>query len=54
MCPYFCKNVSVVMYRKFGNVPILKDYVFISGNRILYLPFNAFKNVRGWAEKFIG
>ena len=22
-CPYFCKNLSIVMYRKFRNVPIL-------------------------------
>ena len=27
MCPYFfCKNLSVVMYRKFRNVPIFKDF----------------------------
>ena len=26
MCPYFCKNLSVVQYRKFRNVPILKDF----------------------------
>ena len=24
--PYFCKNLPVVMYRKFRNVPILKDF----------------------------
>ena len=24
--PYFCKNLSVVMYRKFGNVPIFEDF----------------------------
>ena len=26
MCSYFCKNLSVVMYRKFRNVPIFKDF----------------------------
>ena len=26
MCPYFCKNLSIVMYRKFRNVPIIKDF----------------------------
>ena len=27
MCPYFCKNLSVIMYRKFRNVPnIFKDF----------------------------
>ena len=26
MCPYFCKNLSVVMYRKFRNVPSFKDF----------------------------
>ena len=26
MCPYFCKNLSVVMYRKFRNVPIFRDF----------------------------
>ena len=26
MCPYFCKNLSIVMYRKFRNVPIFKDF----------------------------
>ena len=25
MCSYFCKNLPVVMYRKFKNVPIFKD-----------------------------
>ena len=25
MCPYFCKNLSVVMYKKFRNVPILQN-----------------------------
>ena len=25
-CPYFCKNLSVVMYRKFRNVPIFEDF----------------------------
>ena len=25
MCPYFCKNLPVVMYRIFRNVPIFKD-----------------------------
>ena len=25
MCSYFCKNLPVVMYRKFRNVPIFKD-----------------------------
>ena len=25
MCSYFCKNLPVVMYRKFRNVPILRD-----------------------------
>ena len=25
MCSYFCKNLPVVMYRKFMNVPIFKD-----------------------------
>ena len=25
MCSYFCKNLPVVMYRKFWNVPIFKD-----------------------------
>ena len=24
MCSYFCKNLPVVMYRKFRNVPIFK------------------------------
>ena len=26
MCPYFCKNLAIVMYRKFRNVPIFKDF----------------------------
>ena len=26
MCPYFCKNLSVVIHRKFRNVPIFKDF----------------------------
>ena len=26
MCPYLCKTLSVVMYRKFRNVPIFKDF----------------------------
>ena len=26
MCPYFCKNLSVVMYRKYKNVPIFEDF----------------------------
>ena len=26
MCPYFCKNLSVVQYRKFRNVPIFKGF----------------------------
>ena len=26
MCPYFCENLSVVMYRKFRNVLIFKDF----------------------------
>ena len=26
MCPYFCKNLSVVQYKKFRNVPIFKDF----------------------------
>ena len=25
MCSYFCKNLPVVMYRKFRNVPTFKD-----------------------------
>ena len=25
ICPYFCKNLSVVMYRKFRNVPIFRN-----------------------------
>ena len=25
-CPYCCKNLSVVMYRKFRNVPIFEDF----------------------------
>ena len=25
MCSYFCKNLPVVIYRKFRNVPIFKD-----------------------------
>ena len=28
--PYFLKNLSVVMYRKFRNVPIFKDFPLIS------------------------
>ena len=27
MCPYFCKNLSLVMYRKFRNVPIFKIFL---------------------------
>ena len=26
MCPYFCKNLFVVQYRKIRNVPIFKDF----------------------------
>ena len=26
MRPYFCKNLSVVIYMKFRNVPIFKDF----------------------------
>ena len=26
ICPYFCKNLSVVMYRNFRNVPIFMDF----------------------------
>ena len=26
MCPYFCKYLSVVMYKKFRNVPSFKDF----------------------------
>ena len=26
MCPNFCKNLSIVMFTKFRNVPIFKDF----------------------------
>ena len=39
MCPYFCKNQPVVMYRKFRNIPIFKRF---SSQLSLYFRF------QGW------
>ena len=43
-CPYFCKNLSVVMYRKFRNVPIFEDFSPIGP---CFLGFRVGKYVEG-------
>ena len=53
MCPYFYKNQLVVMYRKFRNVPILKDFPpicpYILGSRLAVASMQYCKsgNIRG-------
>ena len=47
-CPYFCKDLSVVMYRKFRNVPIFEDFSPICP---YFLGFRVGKCDMQWIDK---
>ena len=48
MCPYFCKNLSIVMYTKCRNVPIFKDFApicpYFLGFRVGKYELSSMKN----------
>ena len=61
ICSYFCKNLPVVMYRKFRNVPILKDIPpicpyflgFRVGKYMMYMYMQARRGAAGRGADFV-